>query len=461
MNITQTQKDDLTAIINLDIAKEDYQQDVNKAITRQANNADIKGFRKGKVPKNLVKKMYGNSILANVLNTTIDQSIRNYIQENNLELLGQPIPVDDEQVEFDVNNLQDINFQYKIGLKPEVDISYIETKPEFAKYEIGVNDEMIDKEVEHMQGQFGNVENPDGKPLDKDALQVTLKELNEDGTVKEDGYKHTTSFGFDQLKLKKDQKAIAKLNVGDTYAPFNVYRAFDKDKNEIAKQILELDENLIEQTGDAFELSLDQINRVEKAELNQEFFDKVYGEGKVSSEEEMRAKIKENLSNYLSQVSDNYLKNDIYTDLIDKVEVNLPDAFLKEWLEVSRQNDTENKVSKEDIEKEYEAFANNLKSSLLFGEISDKAELKVEFEELKAKVKENLIQQFQQYGMPLQDNDEMLEGMIQRFMQDENQVRQTHDQLMDEKIFNYLKENVKLNDKSVSLDEFNALNEDK
>ena len=461
MNITQQKNDDLTAIINLELTKDDYEKDVNKAINRQAKNADIKGFRKGKVPKNLVKKMYGNAILANVLNQTIDQSIRKYIQENNLELLGQPIPVEEENVEFDVNNLKDINFQYKIGLKPKVDVSYIETSPEFTQYDIEIDDEMIDKEVEHIQSQFGDVENPAGEPEGKDALEVTLKELDEEGNVKDDGYEHTTSFGFDQLKLKKDQKAIGKLGVGDTYSPFNVYRAFDKEKEAIAKQILELDEEMMNETGTAFELKLNQINRVSKAEINQEFFDKVYGKEKVSSEEEMREKIRENLNNYLSQATDNQLKNDVYTQLLEEIEVELPDAFLKEWLEVSRENDEEQKVTKEDIEKEYEPFAKNLKSSLVFAAISEKAELKVDFDELKAKVRDNLIQQFKHYGMPLENNEEMLEGMIQQFMQDEKQVRQTHDQLMDEKIFNYLKENVKLNNKSVTLDEFNALNEDK
>lgn len=461
MNITQQKNDDLTAVINLELKKEDYEQEVNKALTRQAKTADIKGFRKGKVPKNLVKKMYGNAILANVLNQTIDQEIRNYIQEQKLELLGQPIPVEEETVQFDVNELKDVNFQYKIGLKPSVDISYIETKPEFTQYEIEIDDEMIDKEVEHMLGQYGDVENPSEKPADKDAIEVSLRELDEDGTVKENGYEHTTSFGFDQLKLKKDQTAIGKLGVGDTYSPFNVYRAFDKDKEAIAKQILELDEEVMAETGTAFELKLNQINRVAKAELNQAFFDKLYGEGKVTSEEEMREKIKENLANYLSQATENQLKNEVYTTLIDKINVNLPDQFLKEWLEVSRENDTENKVTKEDIANEYEPFAKNLKSSLVFSAISDKAELNVDFEELKSKVQDNLIQQFRHYGMPLEDNEEMLEGMVQRFMQDEKQVRQTHDQLMDEKIFDYLKENVKLNNKTVSLDEFNALNEEK
>jgi len=217
---------------------------------------------------------------------------------------------------------------------------------------------------------------------------------------------------------------------------------------------------MMDETGTAFELRLDQINRVGDSELNQEFFDKVYGEGKVSSEEEMREKIRENLSNYFSQAEDNQLKNQVYEWLFSQVTVPLPDEFLKDWLELSRQQDEEEKVSRADIENEYDQFSKNLQSSIMFNAVAEKGDLTVEYDELKTKVRENLIQQFRQYGMPMEDNEEMLENMIQRFMQDEKQVRQTHDQILDDKIFNYLKDNVELTDKEVTLDEFNALNEE-
>lgn len=462
MNITQKNNNDLTSIISIELAKEDYENKVNQALSHQAKNASIKGFRQGKVPKNLVKKMYGTSILVDVINREIDNQMRQYIQDNKLELLGQPIPAENEtQPEFDINNLGDYKFDYRIGLKPDVDVSFVEKQPSYKQYEISIDDELVDKEVEHILKNFGDVQNPTENPDGKDAVEVTLKELDEDGNVKEGGYEHSTAFGYDQLKLKKDQKAVGKLAVNESFAPFNIYRAFDKDKEDIAKQLLELDPEMMEQTGEAFELTLNKINRVGEAELNQDLFDKVYGEGKVKSEEEMREKIKENLSNYFGQASDNQLKNDIYTAILKDAKVELPDEFLKDWLTISRENEENGKFSREEIEKEYNGFADNLKSSLVFGAIAEKGELNVEFDELKEKVKDNLIQQFRQYGMPLEDNEEMLDGMVQRFMQDEKQVRQTHDQLMDDKIFNYLKENAKLSNKVVTLEEFNSLNEEK
>lgn len=461
MNITQQKNDDLTSIIVIDVAQADYEQKVNKTLSAQAKNADIKGFRKGKVPKALVKKMYGNAILADELNRIVNDEINQYLVSENIEILGQPIPVSDSIVEYDINKMGEFNFKYKIGHKPSVDVSYVENKPTYTQYEIEIADDMVDKEIEHAQSHFGEVANPTGKPEGMDAIQVTLKELDEDGNVKEGGYEHSTSFAYDQLKLKKDQTAVGKLEVGDSFAPFNVYRAFDKEKKAIAKQVLELDEETMNTVGTAFELRLDQINRVSKAELNQEFFDKVYGEGNVTSEEEMREKVKENVAQYLEQHTSAQLKNDMYKNLIENVEVNLPDEFLKEWLLLTRSNDAEKEVTEEDIHNEYGAFADNLKSSLLFNAIAEKGALKVEFEELKAAVRQNLINQFRQYGMPLEDNSEMLDGMIERFMQDEKQVRQTHDQIMDDKIFNYLKENAKVDSKVVSLDEFNSLNEQK
>lgn len=460
MSVTQKNNNDQTSTLTLDIQKKDYLDQVEKSLSKQAKNAQVKGFRKGKVPAGLVKKMYGNAILADEVNKLINQQINKHLQENEVEILGQPIPVEDEAIQFDINDPQDFSFSYKIGHKPEVDISYIETKPEFTQYQIDISEEMIDKEVEHIRGQYGDVEHPAEKPENMDAVEVTLKELDDEGNVKEGGYEHTTSFGFDQLKLKKDQTAIGKLGVGDSYSPFNVYRAFDKDKEAIAKQILELTPEMMLEVGEAFELKLDQINRVAEAEINQDFFDKVYGKDKVTSEEEMREKIKENLGNYLGQAAENQLKNDIYKALLDNIKVNLPDEFLKNWLIESRNNDSESEVSKEDIEEEYPDFSKSLASSLLFNAVAKKGEIGVEYDELKDKAKENLIQQFRYYGMPLEDNEEMLDGMVQRFMSDEKQVRQTHDQLMDDKIFNYLKENVKLKNKVVSLDEFNALNKE-
>ncbi len=457
MKVTENKQDNLTSVLKIAVDKDDYQNQVKESLNNQAKHANIKGFRQGKVPSNLIKKMYGNAIMADEINKIVNKGINQHLQENNVEILGQPLPIDN-QTKIDIYNPEKYEFEYKIGLKPDVDISYLDKKPSYTYYDIQIDDELVDKEVEHIQNQLGEVEHPESNPTGKDAIEVQLKELDDNNNVKEGGYEHNTSFGFDQLKLKKDQTAIGKLSIGESYSPFNVYKAFDNTKEQIAKNILELDAETMDSVGQAFELTILKINRVVKAELNQELFDKAYGENVVTSEEEMREKIKENLKNYFSQASDNQLKNDIYTDLMDKAKVNLPEEFLQEWLLASR--DDEN-ISVEDIQGEFPEFAKSLKSSLIFNAVAEKGDIKVEYDELKDKVRSNLIEQFKYYGMPLEDNEEMLEGMIQRFMSDEKQLRQTQDQLMDEKIFEYLKENVKLNSKEVSLDEFNELNKEK
>jgi len=459
VKVNEEKQEELISVLTVNLTPEDYESKVKKSLNQQARKAQIKGFRQGKVPSNLVKKMYGNSILADVINHEVNHAINDYLRENKIEVLGQPIPVPSEDLAFDIYNPSSYSFQYKIGRKPEVDISYLDSNPTYTQYEIEIADDMIQKEVDHMLENYGEVEHPDGKPEGKDAMEVQLKELDEEGNVKDGGYEHSSAFGFDQLKLKKDQTAIGKLKVGDTYAPFNVYRAFDKEKEAIAKQILELDPEMIEQTGGAYQLKLVQINRAQKGELNQEFFDKMYGEGNVKSEDEMRDKIRENLTNYLAKATENQLKGDLYKDLMEKGEAQLPESFLKEWLLVTKES--EESVTTEDIEGEFPEFSKNLRSSLLFNAVAEKGEIEVGFEELREKVKSNLIEQFQYYGMPLTDNQEMLDGMIQRFMSDEKQLRQTQDQLMDEKIFAYLKENVKTKPKTVSLEAFNELNEKK
>ncbi len=457
MKVTEQKNDDLTAVLTVAVDQDDYQSKVDESLSRQAKNAQVKGFRQGKVPKGMVKKMYGNAILADEVNRIVNQGINNFLQENDVEILGQPLPVESD-VNLDINNPENYTFQYRIGLKPNADISYLDKKPTYTQYEIAIDDELIDKEVEHIRAQFGEVSHPEGQPEGKDAIEVNLRELDDEGNVKEGGYEHTTAFGFDQLKLKKDQTAIGKLNVGDTYSPFNIYRAFDKSKEEVAKQVLELSPDQMDEVGDAFELKLVQINRVETATLDQEFYDKVYGEGNVTSEEEMRNKIRENLGQYFSQATDNQLKNDLYTDLMEQATIALPEAFLQDWLLASR--DSEN-ISQEDIEKEFPEFAKNLRSSLIFNTVAEQGGVTVDYDELQEKVRENLINTFKQYGMPLEGNDEMLDGMMQRVMSDEKQLRQTQDQLMDDKIFEYLKQNVKLEPKEVTLEQFNDLNKEK
>lgn len=459
MKVTEEKVEDLISIVTVELTPNDYEEKVKSSLSQQAKKAQIKGFRQGKVPSNLVKKMYGNAILADVIQHEVSHAINHFIQDNKIEIIGQPLPVVDESLNFDVNQLIDYKLQYKLGKRPQVDLSFLDKKPTYTQYEIEISDDMVQKEVEHMLDNYGDVENPEGKPEGKDALEVKFVELDEDGKVKEGGYEHTTAFAFDQLKLKKDQKAIGKLNLGETYSPFNVYKAFDKDKNDIAKQILELEPDMVDQTGGAYSIELVKINRVGKAELNQEFFDKIYGEGNVKSEEEMREKISENIGNYLAKASDNQLKGDIYKNILEKADPSMPEPFLKEWLFATKGNDEA--VTEEAIEEEFPEFLKSLQSSITFNAIAEKAEIKIEFEELQDKVKRNLIEQFEYYGMPLQDNEEMLNGMMQRFMSDEKQMRQTQDQLMDEKIYNYLKENVKLTPKTVSLDNFNALNEEK
>lgn len=457
MNITQETKD-LVSVLTLSIAKEDYLQPVQKTLTQQTKRAQIKGFRKGKVPASLVKKMYGNAILADEINSLINKQINEYLQNEKLDIIGQPIPVNQENITFDIYNPSDFTFQYKVGLRPEIELDYLSSNPSITQYEIEITEDLLQKEIDHILSQNGEVENPDGKPEDKDAIEVLLKELDEEGNVKQGGYEHTSFFSVDQLKLKKDQTAIGKLMIGETYSPFNVYRAFDKEKDAIAKQILELDEEVIDTVGEAFELTLNKINRVEKAELNQELFDKVYGEGKISSEEEMKEKIKENLTNYFATASDSQLKNDIYKELIESTNVSLPDEFLKEWLTFTKKDNDD--VQDQDIEQEYPSFAKNLKTSFVFNAVAQQAEATVEENELIEKIRENLIEQFKYYGMPLEEDSDMLDGMVKRFIENKEQVEQVHNQLMDDKIFTYLKENVKLQKKVLSLDEFNALNKD-
>ncbi len=454
MKVNKQDKENLISILTLDIEPSDYREKVVESLKKYAKTAQIKGFRKGHVPKGMVKKLYGNAILADEIQHLVNLGINDFIRDNELRTLGQPLPIPiEDQEPIDINNMGEVKFSYEIGLTPDVEVPLLEQKPSFVKYDIAVEDELVDKEIETILQRNGSVENPEKGAEEKDVINILLDELDETGLVKPGGYNHVTTFMVEQLRYKKDKEAIKKLKVGDSIDEFDLYKAFDKEKGEIAKMLLELDESQMDEIGYKFKLTLNKINRVKPAEPGQEFYDKVYGKDVVESEEEFREKVRGEIKNYLNQAAQNKLRDDVFRKFAKETDVNLPDDFLKRWLKTTK----EEGVEEADIDHEYYHFSDDLKTSLIFGKIAEIADLKVESEELKERMRETVIQQFQYYGIPIAEDEQRLDEMVMRFMQDEKQIRQTHDQIMDGKIFEYLLTKVTIEDKQVTLDEFNAL----
>ncbi len=453
MNITQEKIGDLKSLVRINLKKEDYEPKVMESIKKLAKRADIKGFRKGMVPMGVVKKMYGNSVLAEEINKDLNDHMWKYLQDNKIDVLGQPIPAADQaMLDIDINNMQDVDFAYEVGLAPEIDLSYIETSGTFDKYKIDVTDLMIDEEIDRIRKRFATYEYPESVEQN-DILSLTIEELNDDGSLKEGGVSTVSSVMMDLIK--KDHQPVFLALKKQESIEGNVWDMIDRDREGIAKNILNQTEPANnESIGNKFKLTLNNITRSKPSEVNEEFFVKVYGENGPKTEAEMRQHIKAELDSYFDGQTDGYLINDLYKGIIENVNFPLPDDFMKRWIKVANEKD----VSEEEIEKDYPRFAKQLRWDLITRKIIRENNIENTPEEVKERVRLNTIQQLYSYGLRDLGGD-WVEQFIAKQMSDKEQIKQTGEQLLTDKVMMLVKSKVKLNEKPISLEDFKALAE--
>ena len=400
MEIVRENISKLNDILSITLGVNDYSEKVEKALRNTAKKVDIKGFRKGMVPAGVVKKMYGNSVLAEEVNTILNDAIHNYIEENKLDILGQPLPVEDQKVTLEINTPIDYTFKYEIGLQPSFTLSHIESKPSYDQEEIVIDDKLLNDEVEHMQKRHGSNESPDDI-AENDIIYVELVEVNADGSTKEGGVMNSTSFNVDILKAGDDKNKIMGLKKGDSVV-LNIFEAFERERESVLKHILNVKEEEAANLGDTFKVTLSNVNRLVNASLDQAFFDKVYGPGIINSEDEMRARITEELKAYFAKQTEVKVLQELAKDLIDKTEMDMPSDFLKRWIKVSN----EKEITDEQLEKDFPAFEKELKWSLIVGKVSKEQEFKVEMEEIQQRTREIVQNQLIQYGMGAMPNEQ-------------------------------------------------------
>jgi trigger factor len=451
MNITQEKTGELKSLVRINLKKEDYEPKVTESLKKLAKKADIKGFRKGMVPVGVVKKMYGNSVLAEEINKDLNDRMWHYLQENKIDVLGQPIPaVDQPLLDIDINNMQDVDFAYEVGLAPDIDLSYIENVPTFDKYKITVTDTMIDEEIERLRKRFAAYEYPETVEPN-DILSLTIEELNEDGSLKEGGVSTVSSVMMDMIRPEHHAAFLALAKQGSIEG--NIWDIIDRQREETAKHILNLSEPAhTEHVGDKFKLTLNNITRAKPAVVNEEFFLKAFGENGPKTEEEMREKIKGELDSFFDGQTDGYLINELYKAVNQHVSFPLPDDFMKRWIKVAN----EKEVTDEQVEKDYPAFAKQLRWDLITRKIIRENNISNTPEEVKEQVRLKTIQQLYSYG--LRDlGGEWVEQFIAKQVADKEQIKQTGEQLLTDKVMLLIKSKVKLNEKPISLEGFRLM----
>lgn len=446
MDIKQENIDELNARVTIKIEPSDYEKSVKSILDNHRKQMTLQGFRPGKVPFGVAKKMYGKAVLAEELNKLLSENLNTHIQSNELNILGQPIPQDQEELQLDFEKT--FEFSYQLGLAPTFEVS-LNDKDKFTKYKILVDDELMDKYVVDFQRRFGKSEEVDVVGA-TDMIYGTLFECDKSGKRMEGGVHNHTTIAVEYVDDKASREKLVGLKVEETLVvePAKLCKGDADLSAMIGVPVSQLDE-----LSKHFELRVDSIHKIEPHEINQALFDQVFSPGAVSSEDEFKAKIKEDLSKYLEGDSDKKLRRDIQDKLLEKLKLELPDEFLKRWLLESGSQNPEKPITQDDIEKEYEDYSRMIRVQLIESELAKSNDIKVEFKDIEERVKESIKAQFQSFGQP-EVEEEMLNQFAQNFLQKDEEVRKTYDQLLDERLTSFYRNTVKIQEKEVSFDEF-------
>jgi trigger factor len=443
MNVIREDVNATTAYLNVQITPEDYNPKVKAALAKYQKQARIPGFRPGKVPMGLIQKQYGKSLLAEELNTMVNEALTSYITENNLEILGNPIPKEGEDMKGDFNNPADFEFAFEIGLTPTFDIDFGKQKFDFVTIKIDAT--LVDKQLDDLRRRYGKLVASE-EVGDSDLILAQFVELNDDESIKEGGILHSSTISMEFVEDKATKKALSGKKVGDkVVVDPNLVSRGGKD----TAAMLGTSEDKLAEISSKFQLTINEIRKMELAELNQELFDKLFGEGVVTTEEELKARISEDLAKMFENDSDRLLTNHVYEYLINNVNMELPMDFLKRWIQLSN----EKPITLEEIEAQIENYEKGMKWQLIQGKLFKDNNLQVQYPEILEYTKGLIVSQYAQYGIPTPEDAELTKTAAQ-VMADKNESNRIYEMLADRKLTSYFKETVSLKKKEVSYDDF-------
>lgn len=441
MNISKKDINALTAELSITLSPSDYEAKVDNAIKKVQKQLAMPGFRAGKVPVGLVKKQYGKSILVDEINKILNDTLYNYINENKIEILGNPMPKEDNQVDFD--NQTEWTFNYELGLSPNFDVK-LDNSHSFIYNTVKIDDELVDKYLKDVKRNYGKPSNPEVAEA-KDVLYIDIVELDTDNNIVAGGVFKSTSIGIDRLKneaakskltgLKKEDKII--INANDLYDS-----AVDKSIS------LGIDKEVAENFNSNLQITVRNIARMEDAELNQELFDKIYGEGTIKSLEEFKEKIKSELALMFAQDTDRKFIETVEKTMVEKLNLQLPDEFLKRWLMAVN----EKPLTKEQLEAEYPAYAKSMQWKLIENKIIKNNNIAVTVDEAKEEAKSYIRSQFARYGQTPDENE--VSKIADSILAKEQEAQKIFEGLYSKKVLDVLKSNCKLENKEVSYNEF-------
>lgn len=443
MNITQENIDELNAVLKVKVVAEDYLPKVEGALKNYQKKAAIPGFRPGKVPTGVIKKMYGKSVMVDEINKLLSDTLYKYINDNKIEILGNPLPKADSDTNIDWDNQKEFEFMYEMGLAPKFEVE-LSPKDKFNYQVVKIDEELVNKYVNDIAKRYGKVEQID-VAAEGDLLNGDFVELDANGEILPGGLFKTSSVFIDRLK-DEAKKAFIGLKVGDK----TVVDAQGLTANIVdLGAMLGLDKEAATAFNAKLQFTVKGISRLAASEINQELFDKIYGPGTVNSEEEFREKIREELRNMFVNDSERKFYNEVVDHLMNKVNINLPSEFLKRWIVAVN----EKPVSAEQVEAEFDGYAKGLKWQLIENKIIKDNNINVTNEEVIEHTKNLILAQFgKMQQMPMSDED--LEQTAKRVLGNEEEAKKIYEQVYGQKVMTLFKTRFTLETKEVAYDEF-------
>ncbi|MEG2102032.1 trigger factor [Flavobacterium oncorhynchi] len=435
MDIKRVAIDAVNETIVLNVVHMDYKGQVAKRINEKMPLATVKGFRKGQVPKDLVEKQYGKAIKQEEVKKVVDLALERFVQSERLNLLGTPLAKENENFDWDA---EELTFEYEIGLVPNFEID-LEAKNNIVKYIVTADDKLIDGQVERIQKQFGKAIPQEVVSADSDLTGTFSNE--------EKGINNTTTISLSTFNKAAGDKFIGK-KVGDVVAVST--KGLFEDDHQLM-DYLKVSHDDVHGLDIEVNFTIEAINGAELAELNQELFDKLFGEGKVASLEDLKSKIKEDAEAQFAQQADQKLLLDVQDFLIESTKFDLPAEFLKKWL----QTVGEKKLSAEEAEVEYARSEKGLRFQLIEGKAMAQSNIQITFDDLKAFTTNAIKQQMAQFGQT-NPTDEEVQGIVARVLSNQEEVKRLSEQVVAEKLLELFKEKANPTTKEVTYEEFIA-----
>lgn len=445
MNITKESTGDLTALITVEINEKDYADKVKSSLNDHRRKANVPGFRAGKVPFGIVNKMFGKAVLGEEVNKVLSEKLSSYITENKLNLLGNPLPSLENKDKADLENDKDFTFYFDIALSPEINLE-LNKKVKANYFDIEISDTMVDDYVLDIQNRFGEHSHPD-VVADGTEVEAEFKQLDADGNVLEGGIAHKGKFKVDDIKLKTAAKKFLEKAKGDKviFDPMKAFKDIDK-----VSAMLAVAKEMIEDLKADFEAEIIEIHLTVPAEINEDLYKKAYPSDEVKTEEDLRAKVKEDAAKQFVGESDKLFMSETVDMLIEKANIQIPVDFMKRWVLANN----EGKLTAEQVEVQWSSYESSLKWQLLQDKIFKENEIKVEKTEVREHIKGFIGGQY--FGGAVADPamTSQMDGIVDSVMQNQEEVNKIYDQLYDKKLQEVFKEKLSLKNKSISLEDF-------